>query len=122
MNEFNAPRKLNTGSHKNLAEQKKKLSTLVGSFALGNFLSEWDDEKDYDDITEILTNAGDDPCSIDSDVLTVWEPFEMTFPSDVAGHIDDMHNSVKSLLENVLTLVVKGELTPEEALKLVKGL
>ena len=75
-------------------------------FALNQFLSEFPEDMDYDEIIQRLI---DDDLDEDGDpIITVWEPFESHPTEVVAEYIEDTYNSLtwftKNLIEDKLTL------------------
>jgi hypothetical protein len=105
-------------------DKKKEIINLenaIGSIALGNYLSDWNSDKSYDEIQEIL--QGLENCyDSDPDEISVWGKFEQDAPSEVAEHISNLHGDVKDLLVDVLTEIKTGVITLDEVLKKLKGI
>jgi hypothetical protein len=69
------------------------------NFALGNFLSYWNEDATYIEILDALTHEGCEEsecklCLLDDDT-GVWEPFEHHDKEWVAEQIDNMKESVE---------------------------
>jgi len=102
---------------------KKKIVSLegiIGSIALGNYLSDWNADKSYDEIQAHLQSL-ESCCDCDPDIISVWDKFEQDDPSEVAEHISNLYGDVKDLLTNVLMEIKDGGTTVDEVLKKLKG-
>jgi len=93
------------------------MKKLIEDFALGNFLSDWNKEKDYEEITDTLSDTNFMP---GDNKIVVWEPFENHPSENIASHIEDMNRGVKTLLKDILNTMIQGDITPEEAIKNIK--
>jgi len=102
-------------------KERVDLEKAIGYIALGNYLSDYNADKSYDEIQEYL--QGLESCTdSDPDEISVWEKFEMDPPSEVAEHISNLHGDVKDLLTDVLTEIKTGVTTVDEVLKKLKGI
>jgi len=57
-------------------------------FAIGQVLSEWDCDYDYDDIIRVLRS--DEYADGETDSVTPWEPYENDYGTDIADTIEGM--------------------------------
>ena len=101
--------------------EKINLKDVMGSIALGTFLSDWDQKKSYEDIMEIL-NREETWSDIDPDIINVWEKFEQNSPSYVADHISVLYEDLNNLLTTTLTEIKNEKSKVEDLLKTLKGI
>jgi hypothetical protein len=89
-----------------------KIKDAIGTIALGNYLSEWDEAVSYEDIMEILTDArawDDNRIYRQGDLLVnVWAKFEDEEPSFVATHIDNLYVELLELVQIVSTNLIEA--------------
>jgi len=102
-----------------MAEGKFDIEAVIGSIALGNYLSDWDNEKTYDQVMDKIEKISD---WSDTDEVEVWEKFEQDSPSIVADHIATLFDDVKTLLESVLNGVQDGSIQIPSTLEMLKTL
>jgi hypothetical protein len=104
-------------------EKKEKVSIeeMIGSIALGNYLSDWNRDKSYDDIKGYLQSL-DSWSDSDPGEVNVWCKFENDDPKDVDENIANLFDDIKNLLGSVLEGVQDGSIQIPPTLELLKTL
>ena len=73
-------------------------------FALGQVLSEWDCDFDYDDIIRVLRS--DEYADGETDSVTPWEPYENDYGTDIADTIEGMVQDLVRLFGDTTSIDV----------------
>lgn len=81
---------------------ERELEAKAEQHALGQFLSEYPENMDYDEIIERLsTGTLDDEDG--NTLILIWEPFENRDPSTVAEDIENCKETTFELIKEILS-------------------